>query len=523
MKYPLLWGLLLSLFTQPILQAQETNGIRVFDQEVPEESEREFQFLAYWFSQAVSANYYPTNDFLRGQVFGRLYGQNTTRSTDTATTYYVEQRLLPFFIYQPKLFNGRAILRASFEIDFTWGDASYGSGGNFGGAVAGDQVNLQTQNVELELIPYKNWSINIGLQRMYDNPNNPYRTLFDKLTNTGYRLMFWGTDATGISVRYNGDYERMKFGAWQFYENLIQADDDVNMFEALYDRDISRSWSLGASLNYVRDRASGQGGPSILGQGLNSTLSNYNGSYRFPLGQNPYQADVFWLGSFYTHNPDYIEDRWMATGFLNYNFGTVDTLTTGENYGQISSIGGYTFNSKTGYRYGKTSGSRVELDVLYTSGDANGISDNRYSGVLTGNNWGSPVSVWISHGAYILFPHGNVVNRFVSAVNDVSNLGYGLMGGTFNVYHDIIDNKLNIKAGTAAAFSNVNPQGGGNQLGIELNGRISWQPQVYMQLELHAAKLWLGDFYDSPAVNANASSRPDNPWTVFLTYKWLMF
>ena len=44
-----------------------------------------------------------------------------------------------------------------------------------------------------------------------------------------------------------------------------------------------------------------------------------------------------------------------------------------------------------------------------------------------------------------------------------------------------------------------------------------------MQLELHAAKLWLGDFYDSPAVNANASSRPDNPWTVFLTYKWLMF
>lgn len=523
MKHPLLWGLLLSLFTQPLLRAQETNGIRVFDQEVPEESEREFQFLAYWFSQAVSANYYPTNDFLRGQVFGRLYGQNTTRSTDTATTYYVEQRLLPFFIYQPKLFNGRAILRASFEIDFTWGDASYGSGGNFGGAVAGDQVNLQTQNVELELIPYKNWSINIGLQRMYDNPNNPYRTLFGKLTNTGYRLMFWGTDATGISVRYNGDYERMKFGAWQFYENLIQADDDVNMFEALYDRDISRSWSLGASINYIRDRASGQGGPSILGQGLNSTLSNYNGSYRFPLGQNPYQADVFWLGSFYTHNPDYIEDRWMATGFLNYNFGTVDTLTTGENYGQISSIGGYTFNSKTGYRYGKTSGSRVELDVLYTSGDANGISDNRYSGVLTGNNWGSPVSVWISHGAYILFPHGNVVNRFVSAVNDVSNLGYGLMGGTFNVYHDIIDNKLNIKAGTAAAFSNVNPQGGGNQLGVELNGRISWQPQVYMQLELHAAKLWLGDFYDSPAVNANSSSRPDNPWTVFLTYKWLMF
>ena len=144
-------------------------------------------------------------------------------------------------------------------------------------------------------------------------------------------------------------------------------------------------------------------------------------------------------------------------------------------------------------------------------------------GLSHGNNWGSPVSVWISHGAYILFPHGNVVNRFVSAVNDVSNMGYGLMGGTFNAYHDIIDNKLNVKIGAASALSNVNPQGGGNQLGFELNGRISWTPQVYMNLELHAAKLWLGDFYDSPRVNGNVSERPANPWTVFLTYKWLMF
>lgn len=505
------------------LLAQIDGGHQVFDKEVPEESEREFQFLAYWFSQAVTANYYPTSDFLRGQVFGRLYGQNTTRSTDTASSFYVEQRLLPFFIYQPKLFNGRAILRASFEIDFTWGDAAYGSGGNFGGAIAGDQVNLQTQNVELELIPYKNWSINLGLQRMYDNPNNPYRTLFDKLTNTGYRLMFWGTDATGISVRYHGDYERWKWGAWKFYENLIQKNDDVSMYEMLYDRDISKNWSLGFSVNYVRDRASGAGGPSILGEGLNSTLSNYNGSYRFPLGGNTYRADVFWLGSFYTHNADYIDGPWRATGFVNYNLGNVDTLTTGEDFGRRSTIGGFTLNSKTGYRYGKTAGDKIEVDLLYTSGDANGISDGHYSGVLTGNNWGSPVSVWISHGAYILFPHGNVVNRFVSAVNDVSNLGYGLMGGTLNLHHDIIDNKLNAKIGTAAAFSNVSPTGGGNQIGVELNGRISWQPHVYMNLELHAAHLWLGDFYDSPTVNGNVTARPANPWTVFLVYKWLMF
>ena len=35
-------------------------------------------------------------------------------------------------------------------------------------------------------------------------------------------------------------------------------------------------------------------------------------------------------------------------------------------------------------------------------------------GVLTGSNWGSPEALFISSGAYLLFPHGNVVNRLVA-------------------------------------------------------------------------------------------------------------
>lgn len=504
-------------------QVQSTDALRVFDDEIPQHSEREFQFIAYWYSQAVSSNYYPTNDFLKGQVIGRLFGQNTTTTSDSATSFYVEQRLLPFFIYQPKLFNGKAILRASFEIDFTWGDVAYGTGGNFGGGVSADQVNIQTQNLELELIPFKNWTVNLGLQRMFDSPYNPYRTLFGKMTETGYRLMYFGTDATGVSIRYQGDYDRLKFGAWQFYENQVQQNDDVSMFEAMYERDISRNWRWGGSVNYVADRANGEGGPSILGQGLNSTLSDYNGTFRFPLSGSPYRADVFWLGSFWTRNYDYLADRFMTTGFFNYNLGSVDTLVSGDDYSQRASIGGFAANLRAGYRYGKTGGDVVTADLIYTSGDPNGIKDDHYSGVMTGNNWGSPVSLWISHGAYILFPHGNVVNRFVSAVNDVSNLGYGIAGGTLNLHRDVIPDKLNIKLGTAAAASNVAPSGGGNLVGVELNGRISWAPKVYMNLELHAANLWLGDFYDSQRVNGGSSARPTNPWTVFLAYKWLMF
>jgi hypothetical protein len=142
---------------------------------------------------------------------------------------------------------------------------------------------------------------------------------------------------------------------------------------------------------------------------------------------------------------------------------------------------------------------------------------------MTGNNWGSPVSIFISHGAYILFPHGNVVNRFVSAVNDPSNLGYGVTGAVFNAHKDLIPHKLNAKVGGAFALSNVAPGGGGFNIGQEANFRISYAPKVFMNIELHAAYLWLGDFYDSPTVNGNAASRPANPWTAFIVYRWLMF
>ncbi|NLI87957.1 MAG: hypothetical protein GX439_06895, partial [Bacteroidales bacterium] len=183
-----------------------------FRGEIPEKANKEFQFMAFFINQGVTSNIYAQNDFLKGQVVGRLFGGNTTRTSDSLTSAYLEQRIIPFFIYQPKLFNGKATLRASFEIDWTWGDVSYGTGGNFGSAVSGDQVNLQTQNIELELNPAKGWAINLGLQRMFDSPYNPYKAAVDKMGVTGYRLAYWGTDAVGVSVRKDWDYSRAKVG-----------------------------------------------------------------------------------------------------------------------------------------------------------------------------------------------------------------------------------------------------------------------------------------------------------------------
>ena len=77
----------------------------------------------------------------------------------------------------------------------------------------------------------------------------------------------------------------------------------------------------------------------------------------------------------------------------------------------------------------------------------------------------------------------------------------------------------------AAGGSNVQPVGGTNFMGAEVNGQVTWMIRPMLELALHGAYLQLGDYYRSPeiVVGSDGSGRPQNPWTVFATLKWLMF
>ena len=272
---------------------------------------------------------------------------------------------------------------------------------------------------------------------------------------------------------------------------------------------------MGWTAMYLRDHSSGKGGITGYNQGLNQPLAGYNGVFRFPL--TSYKADIFWLGVNYFGDPLFQQGRFGYNGFSVLNLGVVDGAEKNVD------VLGFATNLRVAYKYGRTADDMVSLDGIFTTGDNNSISDGKYNGVLTGNNWTSPGAVFFSHNLYLLMAHGTVVNRYVGATIDIQNLGYGLTAGVLAASKDIIPNKFRIKSAIGFGKATKVPAPWGNYMGTEVNLNVLYRPKVFLDLELHAAYLKLGGYYDNPSVNGGRSTRPDDPWTMFATLKWILF
>lgn len=511
MKTTILLTILLALITT----AQDTR----LDDKPP----REFQFIGYSFTRMTSGNITPTNDVLQGQVIGRLFGQNST-FTVPQTTLYFEQRFVPMFIYKPKILDDFATFRALFKIDYTWGDQAYGVGNNRGGAINGGQINLQTLMANIELKPEDaNWNIVIGMQRLFDNVRDPNLAALSTAQTSGYKLSYWGTQAVGISSYIAPTPStKLRLGFFQLWENEISKDDDVALWMADYEWKPTPLLEAGLDLWYAWDKGKNSGGISILGQGLTSALADYNGAtrIRFPGTTQKYEGHIGWFGGHIAYNRDFMVSRWWLDAYIMTNFGILDTA--GTTTGKAADIFGYSANASAAYKYGMTPNDKISLEALYTSGDNNGVSDGTLSSVITGNIYGSPVGIYSNHRAFLLFPDPQVVNRYYSAVHDISNMGLGVTAAFLNISKDFIPNKFYGKLGFATAFSNNSLSGGGNYMGSEINIEMKYNLKVFLTLGVHAAYMMTGDFYNSPQ-STYTGEKPKDPWTLFTTLSWLMF
>jgi hypothetical protein len=496
----------------------------------------EFKLVSYFFTRGTFTNQLADPSGLRGVSLGPIgIGENigsATRTGDRSEAYYIEQRWIPVISYSPNFIDGLATFRAQFEVDFMWGQAANQLQHNQGGGLNADQVNIQTKNVNVAIYPTKapgKLGIVVGTQPLYDSIYDPSTTSLLDIVRTGYKLSFMGTDGTGLSV-YGGYY-----GLWKaslIPMGVAQPDKATEndarlafawLATADYAYPVMPGTIVGLSYWHLQDDTKGaayayeglvKSGPSSTG------LAPYTGVARFDIEQAT--GSVEYLGANFHHNINFRTSDFGASGFLMLNIGNFknnrsDTMLLPE-----VSIAGASANLELMYNYGKTIGDLVTLEGMFTTGDSD-LSDGKYTGAFTLNQYGLPGAVWFNHKTLILFPFTSTVSNYTGSVVDISNQGYGVLAAILSASHDVIPDTLNVKVGAAYGQSAVRPPPGalgierGRTLGAEFNLEVKYQIRYLMTVGLHLAYMSAGNFYDAnPEVMKN-------PWAAFTTFTWYAF
>ncbi len=484
------------------------------------------RFVGLLQARAVATNVVTTNPFLDGQVVGVLGGTNgTTVLSDKGLdldgdgevddklvgSRYVEQRALGFLSWAPGVFDGRVGLNAAFEIDFLWGDRSYGTGGNTGGGIGADQVNLQTRRLNASFRPRLGAGHDVelvaGLQFLGDGVANPGRASLDDLTRMGGGLRIWGTEAAGLAAYGRihdsaGDKLRYRAGAFTLYENGVGLKDDAQLYVA--DVDVQADWRSHAGLHgwLLRDYSGGSGG--VLGLGPTSQLSGLQGAPVLDLRTDPdgdplsVDADLLWLAVDGGFNHRLDKGPLGASGLALWNLGKLYALGA-----EDVLVRGWMVDAELRLRVAPGAGSVLRVEGLAASRD--GTGRDQYTGVLTGNSYGIVGAIWASHGMLLLFQDPAAVNRSAPVVFDVSNGGMGLLAVTGSAGIDVVPNRLTVQANAGHARD-----GEAQTLGTELGGRLTWQPVFGTHIGLAAAQVW-GSRFDA------------NPRTLMLSAESLLF
>ena len=472
-------------------------------------------FIGQFESKSTATNLASTNPFLDGLVIGQM-GAPTGVVPDRSTLgLSTEERVTGLFRYAPKALGGKIGLNAAFEVAFTWGDSAWSVGGNTGGGIGGRNVNLQTRRLYADFRPSKGHfdaHVLAGLQFLGDSVNDPTAGGPDTVLRSGGRLMFFGTEAAGVTVYGRlhdawGDRFRFRLGSYTLIEQGVALPDDAWLSVA--DAQIAPTYltTVGLHAWYLQDRTGG--GAGVLGSGPTSALSTLQGGAHIdpygglaPPQDAQLYADLGWLGVDAAYDPSLTGGRVGVSGVAIFNLGRI--------YAPIAhddTVAGTLLDAEVRARIAEGRGSLVKVEGLFSSGDSD-RTPYTYTGVVTGNSYGVAGAIYASHGMLLLFPDPHAVNRLVSVVSDVGAGGKGVVAATATAGLDLVPNKLNTTVGLGHAVDRA-----GESYGTEVNAKVVWTPMVACDIGAYAATVFVG-----PASGLSA-----DPWTAYLAVDLLVF
>jgi len=484
----------------------------------------EFTLSNAFLTRATFTNQLADPSALHGVSLGPLGvgpAGSATATRDNSLTIYAEQRWMPAFAYSPHFADDLATFRAKLEVDYTWGMAANA-----------DQLNIRAKNVNVALTPLRvprALAIHVGTQSVYDTPYDPTLTPLQDLVQTGYKLAFLGSDATGVSVYSDTDLGLFRFMILPFGAGQPDkaAKGDVRFSYVWlggldYARRLTPDLTLGLTYWHLQDDTKGAAYTyeGLFNSGPSSgALSAHTGTQPFPLDAP--SGHVEYVGGHFNYNLAFHSGPFAASGFLMFNAGRFENEPTAA-VRQHVDVSGYAGNIELLYNFAKTRGSVITLEGMLTTGDDDS-TDDEYSRPFTMNYYGLPGATWSNHKTLLLFPFASMVGNSTGAITDLSNQGYGLMAGIATTSHDLIADTLNLKLGAAYARTAVQPlplPGGaerGQSHGFEINAELKYHFRHLMTAGLHVGYLRRGDFYDGKTqVDAD-------PWAAFTTFTWYAF
>ena len=357
------------------------------------------------------------------------------------------------------------------EVDFVYGDVSYGTHRNDGGALGGDTVNLETKNLYLNVkIPDTPVSTRIGLQGFGDH----------------WDFVFVAADMAGVSVRAKLDSVSLT-GVWaKWFEGGANGDTDEN------DVDF---WGIQVGFKPMGD----------LKLGVDGYYLNVNGDYG---GMPASNSDLYYLGVHAAYKLPMVN----LQGWAFYNFGSMNA--EGKSDADVAAFAASLKGTAS------VAGAKVGLRLFYFSGDDdNGDGDVNSAFLMTGRAENFP---FFMDGLMLLTPDktwttlGHEGYGFVEAQNQ----GYGLWGAILSTAYTPPTMKkmyINLSLGYMSAVEDDRTPGDGSSdregttIGTEIAARVGYKVADLVDVSLNGSYLSLGDFFDKQA----GGDDPDNPYTLY--------
>lgn len=416
----------------------------------------------------------PAGDAAKYGGDGQYFPANKPKNVYSAN--FVEQRVR--LQYTAKA-SADLKLVTQFELDYAyWGNSSYTTGRNQGGAVGADTVNIETKHLYVDANPFKNVNMKLGMQ--------PY--------NDSFKGILFDADMAGIAFSSSYGKFTPSIGFFRFDDSGVSQDkvlghmtNDLYLLDGKFE--VSKDLKVGAAYYFFKN---------------NSITTNAN-----TIGFNPQRQDVkmstLGLNAEYTTGPLTLNGFGvMQVGTANKRSTTAWALNAGAKY----KVGPGTARSEFLYISGddKTTGhSNAFYSVFNIFGAEHGYYDNEMS--LIGRN------------KYAYTTDNSIVAT-------AGNLGQGQIGGYIG-YDLPITPKLTsaFNAGfVAVAKENANKptnnktgvKNNSNYLGTEINAEAAYQLLDGFSVTTRAAYVFLGDYYKDVATNGT----PVNPYDFRLIFKY---